>query len=388
MAEICPHCGTDIASQLRKCPNCGCDCLVTQEFCPECEYPLNEEPQDPSDLSERSDLSDRSDRSDQSDLSDRSDQSDMSDSSAVPSTEEEEDVEEDVEETSLKSLLMRKQVLWGAAAVILLILLGTGIYFFLQYRTDQRELADYKRLEGTTNPEYYQKFLNDYPDGKYFDEIRERMLILQSEAVDWDALQRNITRTGVTNFMQQHPNSLHQRTCEDMLDSIDWKAALDVGSEDAFNKYLTDHPSGRYAGEAADKMNAVQLAKVSSREKRMVQSTLQSFFTNAIGNQDIDAARAAIIEPFNFNTNQDATAETVIDYASKKMESDVIGLHYDISSMEIHKETLSDNDLGYAVKINLQETINRSDTNKPTERHYQVNAMLNYEYKIIRIIIL
>ena len=322
--------------------------------CPESEYPQNEELQDPS---------------------------------LVPPTDEEE--EEDVEETSLKSLLMQKQVLWGAAAVVVLILLGTGIYLFLQYRTDQRELADYKRLEGTTNPEYYQKFLNDYPDGKYYDEIRGRMLILQSEAVDWDALQRNITRTGVANFMQQHPNSLHLRTCEDMLDSLDWKAALAVGSEDAFNKYLADHPSGRYAGDAADKMNAVQLARVSPSEERRIRSKLESFFTNAIGKQDIDAARAAIIEPFKFNTNQDATAETIIDYANRKMASDVISLDYEMGeSIDIHKETLSDNDFGYAVKFTLHETINRSDTSQPTEKRYQVNAMLNYEYKIIRLIIL
>lgn len=360
MAETCPHCGTDIAGQLIKCPNCGCDCLATQEFCPECETPLQRLPQELP----------------QAPLSD-------------PSVEEEEEEEEEVEESGLKTLLMRKEVMWGAAAVVLLIMLCTGIYFFNRYRTNQSEQADYERLEGTTNPEFYQKFLNDYPDGKYYDEINARMHILLSEAEDWNALLKNVNKSGIKLFMQKYPESLHLRTCEDLLDSIDWQAALAADSEEAINRYLTDHPSGRYVDQAAEKKNAILLAKVSASERAKIRGTLLSFFSNAIGDMDIDAARAKICEPFNFNGRQDANAETIIEYARNKMESDVFGLHYEIApDMDIRKVTLSDNDVGYTVNATLNETISRSDTKKPTEKHYQVSATLNYAYKIVRIVIL
>jgi hypothetical protein len=357
-AETCPHCGTDIASQIRVCPNCGCECLVTQEFCPECESKLEELP------------------------------------SPIPSPEEEEEEEVEEEgienENRLKSLLMRKQVLWGAAAVVVLVMLCTGIYFFHQYRTNQREQADYERLEGTTNPEYYQKFLNDYPDGKHYDEIKERMLNLLSEEEDWNALLKNVSQSGVKQFMQRHPNSIHLRTCEDLLDSLDWQAALAAGNEEAITNYLTNHPSGRYAGDASDKKNALLLSMVKPNELNTIRGILKSFFNNAIGMQDIDAAFDAIAQPITFNGRQDANAETIIEYARNKMEGDVISLHYEIGTdIKAHKSNLPDGDTGYSVEFTLHETVYKSDISNPTtERKYHVNTTLNYQYKIMRMIIL
>ena len=50
MAGTCPHCGINIAGNLRQCPNCNEYCLNTQSQCPYCgtELPaLTEEPAEP-----------------------------------------------------------------------------------------------------------------------------------------------------------------------------------------------------------------------------------------------------------------------------------------------------------------------------------------------------
>ena len=68
-----------------------------------------------------------------------------------------------------------------------------------------------------------------------------------------------------------------------------------------------------------------------------------------------------------------------------KMAKDVIGLHYTFEQqMHVHKETLPDGNTGFAVEVNVQETISRSDTSQPTSHLYHVTALLNQEQKFVR----
>ena len=110
---------------------------------------------------------------------------------------------------------------WLIAILVLLAIACAGTYFYYTYWMEQKEKADYARLDGVTNPEFYQQFLIDYPKSKHYDEINERMQLLLVEAADWENLQKNISRKNISSFLQKHPESLRQRACEDMLDSID-----------------------------------------------------------------------------------------------------------------------------------------------------------------------
>ena len=347
MAGTCPHCGTKISGNLRQCSKCGSYCLTTQDKCPECGAELETVQQPQEEMKE-------------------------------------EVVQEKVVEKKKKPHKSKGPAI--IATVIALILLCVGYYFFDQHRMQQKEQVDYERLEGVTNPEFYQQFLIDYPDSKHFKEIEERMHVLQAEADDWKQLLKNINRSSISNFMQKHPGSLRGRACEDMIDSIDWQDALAIGNEEAITDYLNRHPSGRYVGDAAEKKNALLLSKVTSEEKAMIRGTLESFFSKAIANQDIEAAKAAIPDTMvNFCGKQDADAEAIIEYAKEKMAKDVIGLHYAIGQkMDVRKETLPNGNTGFAVEVNLQETISRSDTYQPSSNIYHVNALINQEQKIVR----
>ena len=347
MAGTCPHCGIKISGQLRQCPNCGSYCLLTQSQCPECKAALE------------------------------------------PITEPQNEPQSQTETAGQVTKQPKPHKSKGPAimaAVIALILLCVGYYFYDQHRMQQEEQKDYERLEGITNPEHYQQFLISYPNSKHYDEINERMQVLLVEAKDWEQLLQGINRSSISLFMQKHPNSLRQRTCEDMLDSIDWQDALNIGNEEAITDYLSKHPSGRYASDAAEKKNTILLSKVTPSERAMIRGTLEAFFSKAIANQDMDAARAAIPDTMiDFCGKQNADAEQVIQYAKEKMAKDVIGLHYAIEQkMDVHKETLPDGNTGFAVEVKLQETISRSDTNQPSSNIYHVTALLNQEQKIVR----
>lgn len=351
MAGTCPHCGIKISSQLRTCPQCGSFCLVSQEECPECNAPLE-----------------------------------------LPQKEE----QGTMTQKDTKGIHPRKErkkaSYWGrlVGAILFLILCSASYYFYNTYRMQQKEQAEYERLAEVTNPEFYQQFLIDYPESEHYDKINERMHLLQAEAREWEQLLKGITRSKVSSFLQNHPSSLRQRLCEDMLDSIDWHEAQAIGNEEAVTNYLAKHPSGRYVTEAAEKKNALLLTKVTPTERTMIRGTLEAFFSKAIANQDIEAVREAIPDSMaEFCGKQNADAETIVQYARNKMDKDVIGLHYAISQkMEVRKETLPDGNTGFAVEVNVQETISRSDTNQPTSDLYRVTALLNQEQKIVRLNVL
>ena len=362
MAGTCPHCNTKISGQLRTCPSCGGYYLLTQDKCPECGSPLGP--------------------------------------LAAPSTEESQDPKVDSKEVPLKkrspegertkrTRKKRRRISpWGClfGIVIILGLLGAGGYYYYMQWKQQKEQADYERLEGITNPDFYQQFLDAYPESQYRDEIQERMLVLQEEAKDWEQLLQGINRKSVSGFLKKYPNSLRLRLCEDMLDSIDWHDVQARNSEAAVTDYLTKHPSGRYVTEAAEKKNALLLAKATPEERAIIRGVLETFFAKAIANQDIEAARDAIPDTtMNFCGNPKADAEAIVQFARDKMAKDVIGLHYHIAQqMEIHKETLPDGNIGFSIEVNLQETISRSDMNQPASNLYRVTALLNQEQKIVR----
>lgn len=353
MAGTCPYCNTKIAGQLRTCPNCGSYCLVTQEKCPECESSLSPLPN--------------------------------------PSLEENPKQETEPQKAPVKrrpkKRRLKRSVVWGSITVIFLGLLAFGYHYYSMQRQQQKEQDDYERLAETTNPVFYQQFIEEHPDSPYREEIMERMLTLQKETEAWERLLQGINRKRVTKFLEEYPGSLRQRLCEDMLDSIDWHDALASNTEQAITKYLANHPSGRYVTEAADKKNALLLAKVTPEERAMLRGVLETFFSKAIANQDIEAAREAIPDTtMNFCGNQKADAEAIVQYAREKMEKDVIGLHYIIGQqLNIHRETLPDGNTGFSVEVNLQETISRSDMNQPASNIYHINALINQEQKIVRL---
>ena len=266
------------------------------------------------------------------------------------------------------------------------IALACAAYYYYQWQMQQKEQADYERLSGLTNPEFFQQFLLDYPNSIHYEEIYNRMQALQTEAKDWELLQKAISRKGISQFLQKHPGSLRQRACEDLLDSIDWHEALAIGNEEAVTDYLARHPEGRFVSDAAQKKNTLLLSKVTPEEKAMLRGTLEAFFSKAIAACDLEAAKAAIPDTMlSFCGKPNAVAEDIIEFAKTKMEKDVIGLHYSIGQqLSVHKETMPDGNTGFAVEAGLEETISRSDTGLPSSRRFHVNALVSQEQKIVK----
>lgn len=357
MAGTCPHCGINIAGNLRKCPDCDEYCLMTQDTCPNCGAGLNQYEDE--------------------------NVNGNGPSPALPGGRGNVNVNDNGDAPVRKK---NKSLIFTITFVGIIAIIICGVYYLDYKNNADREEREYAMLKDTSNPEYYNDFLAKYPKSIHYQDVKERLNVLLDETEEWNKMLQNISRSEIEKFMNAHPYSRRLHECEDMIDSIDWADAKKKNTEEAIINYLNSHPNGKYAEEASEKKNELSLMKITPQDKAIIRGTLENFFTAAMSKQDVNMISGLIPEKMeNFCGTQDATPEQIVSFAKSKMAADVMGLHYTIGEeFNVRKQTISDGTTGYAVDFPLQEIISRSDTNQPGTKSYQVTSLLNAEHKIIR----
>lgn len=347
MAGTCPHCGTAIAGKITKCPHCQNFILKEQDVCPHCGKAQQAADAPQADAPKKT--------------------------AAAPTPQPQKTKKHSY--GCLKSMVVFL-LLAGAA--------GAGGWYFYQRSLEQREAADYALLQNVTNPAYYEQFLADHPKSIYCDEVRRRRDKLLAESAEWEAVARTRSRIDILKFLQAHPQSVRQRECNDMLDSIDWNDAVSIGTLEAMGNYLSNHPNGLYAAEASEKMNELGRSRISPEERSIIYGVLDAFFTQGLARQDT-ATISRLSQDIRFCGTPSATPQQVLQFVQSKQAADVIGTHYLVDTdLNLRRETLEDGTLGFAVDFSLEETLSRTDANLPNSRTYRVSAQLNADRRLVR----
>lgn len=346
LAGTCPHCGVAIRGNVKQCPTCKTYVMKDATTCPVCSSILQPAPE-----------------------------------SADGDTATGGGGKQPVRKNKGKCIA------WTLLGLALCIAVAASCYIFTNRREKQREEEQYARLEALTNPEYYQQFLIDFPNSSHYDDVKRRMDALVQEEGDWKAMLGGVSRSSVTQFMEKHPQSARRCICENMLDSMDWADAIRQQTPEAIDRYLSMHPEGLYVTEAAGKKNELAMARISPEEKALVRGALETFLNSGIGKQDTAAIRqccAADVESFCGTAH--ATPAQIAAFARKRMERDVIGLHYQTGAeMSVSRQSMGDSTLGYAVEFTVNETSARKDPTQNSERQYRASALLNADRKIVKL---
>ena len=349
LAGTCPHCGVAIRGMIRQCPQCQEYVMKAATVCPHCSAPLPP-------------------------VSDATHENDAEQSANQPSGKKGKG------KAILTTLIVL--VLAGAAA-------AGGYWYWQQEREAQLEQERYIQLDGLTAPDFYRQYLEDFPQGKHFQEVQQRMDALIQENGDWQAVLAAVSRQNIEQFMQKHPQSARGCLCENMLDSIDWAETMSQQSPEAIDTYLSLHPEGQHVTEAANLKNELAMTKITADDRALIKGVLETFLNNGLSKQDttaISQCTGGRMDSFCGTSN--ATPSQIAAYAHKKMDKDVIGLHYTTgSNMDIRRHSLPDSSLGYAVEFAIDETLARKDATQNSERHYRASALLNAERKIVRLTI-
>ena len=355
MAGTCPRCGVKIADNLVKCPQCGRFSLMGRTECPLCKANLSQAQPEP-----------------------------QSTSSAEPQVKEPQHIPIQTQPRRPK----RRGCLGIGCLISFLLIVAVilGAFFYWTYLSQKsHEEGDYQRLQGVTNPEFYQQFLDDYPNSVHAEEVRTKMQHLKEEVKEWADAAKKRNRISLTRFLQNYPNSIHERECRDWIDSIDWKEASSLNTEQAIDNYLKSHPNGCYTDNATARMIEFSHQKITDRDRSYIRGIMDAFFSNGMARADLDVIGQAIPETMTeFCGTASATPEQIVRFTTDKKAADVIGIHYLINAdMVVKRDTLQNGQPAYAVSFSLDETVNRSDANQPSTKTYQVTSHLNDEKKIV-----
>lgn len=349
-APFCPSCGIKIAQNIKRCPECGTISLLNNDLCPHCGYPFKQA----------------------SDTPNEKEHTAIHDNSAYnPNSEE--------PKQDIKS--KKKWIIGIVAAVIIIIIGGTIIYMQSSWQAQDEEEMAYQNLTNDTNISDYEDFLTNYPDSKYKTDVQNRMNTLKAQNDKWLSICLSGSKNDFIQFMNEFPSSPYELQCKTKIDSLDWMDAKRLNTPDAIQRYLEEHPDGKYIVEAQKMQTTINDKKVEPQEEDFIHSTMVQFFT-ALGTNDKTAA-CANISPImtNFLQKKDAKKADVIAAMDQMHPESITSMQFIVNSDFVINKTKVTNGYNYSVKFSVDQNIVRTDEGK-TFASYTVSAELTPQFKI------
>lgn len=353
MAGTCPGCGVAIRKNLTLCPACGAHALYSEGTCPSCGKSL---PQ--------------------------------SSAPSIPSEPMFMPTSAETPKQPKPAPKPHRKGLWRVATIVmaLLVVLGACGYFYIQWQHEQEEKL-FAQVMQTTQPDFCQNFLDEYPHSAHYEEVEMYLQQLLEEAEKWALLAESPTQKSVKAFMDAHPASVHMRDCEALMDSLDWAEALNKKTEKSLMAYLDKHPNGAYLDEATHVLEQVKLCRVTPQNVTMVRGVLESFFTRAfVDHKAKDVRECLAADTLKFGDKSPATVSDIMASALAAKEKDVLGKHFMVKGEPSIEKTIDNDDrLTYHVRCTMIQTINRSNAKKNISLNHRVRATLTQEFKLMSI---
>lgn len=278
-AAHCPFCGIDIAGNLVTCPDCGKILLKSVKTCPNCGCNLGG-----TIISQNSVNSNHTQPSGETPTS------------GTPNN--------------------KKKKIWIIVIIFVVLIVGFGGYSYLNHKsqTDNME-TEYQNLEKDNNTADYEAFLEKYPQSQYTKEVRNRLDHLKLIQNQWTEISMSSSRNDFASFMQQFPNSQYESACKVKIDSLDWIDASSENTPDAYQRYLTMHPDGKYVNLCNQSKTNLDKMTVSYDEKSSVRGVVIRYFETVTQN-DQDGLSQIVVDKMyeqslNFMTQiHSGTAQT------------------------------------------------------------------------------
>lgn len=281
-------------------------------------------------------------------------------------------------------LKKNKRNLYIIVAIIVVFLLGGTWYAIsLQKEANQEEMA-YAVLENNNNTEDYIDFLEKYPNSPYTEEIRLRLAKLEEMIGKWRAIAMSDNVNDFKSFKQTYTDIQYGRLCDIKIDSLDYITAQKIGTSDAYQQYLANHPDGRYASEASIAQGYIRNQEVSDNEQSQIINVLTVFYDGFASKDDdkICTNIAATMTTFlhQHNTNK----ATVLNTIHSMFSEDIKGCQFNVNrDLQVKRKTdnNTDGNYYYIVTFTVDQHIQRDNEGK-TYGQYNCTAEINAQMLI------
>lgn len=294
--------------------------------------------------------------------------------SAVPS----------VEEIAKNTTAPRKKAKtgWIIFGVIAGLLIAGGLTTAYYLNQQNNEATAYAILTNNENISDYEDYIKKFPQGEHINEVKARLLELQTMYNEWEHVKRSSYKNDYKRFMTMYPNSVLVKQCDLKIDSLDWVDAMKENTIEGIEAYIAAHPEGRYLSEATIALGNLENIKVADADVQRIDATLRLFF-DAFAQND-DATLCTCITPVmkQFLSKTNVTKAEVVDLVNHTHSEHILSCNFVLNNdYESIKNTTSDGQTTYKVKFTVDQHITRDNEGK-TFGSYTAEAEFTNLFKI------
>ena len=361
-APTCPSCGIVIAGRVTKCRECGEVVFNDQALCPNCHVPLQKHtgPQATQASSHAS-----------------------SQAHAHGNVNDADGGKKDAADNNGKGKpkgLMPIVI----SLVIALILVFVGIYYF-RHIESINETEEYENAMQSNDQAVLQNYLDRFENAPqaHRDSVLAHLEIFKAAEQEWNNVMVSKSKTDFINFIARYPESFHITEAKIIVDSLDWAAAQNANTPEAYQQYLRDHADGNYVDEAKEKFDALDAERVSADDNERLHMLFVSYF-NALGQGNESALLATLDDILTeFLHKANASKNDVINHMRKLHDSEgVAGMSFRVNdNMTIKKEKAADDTAIYDVTFSVDQTISHADAHDSFVT-FKVHAKVNSHFLI------
>ena len=260
--------------------------------------------------------------------------------------------------------------------VVVLLLIGGGVYFYVSNNAAHEEEMAYEVLENNNNPQDYEDFLQNYPNSEHADEVRSRLQQLQDMLSKWNSIALSDDVNDFVNFKEQFTDPQYSRLCDIKIDSLDFITAQRVNTPEAFQRYLDNHPDGRYASEASVAQGSLREQEVTETDREQITEVLTDFF-NGFANRDESKICANISSTMTtFLHQHNATKADVLSKINAMFNDHIQGCQFNVNrDIQITRKNDSSGNAMFNVTFTVDQHISRDNEGKTFGQYKCVAAM-------------
>lgn len=286
-----------------------------------------------------------------------------------------EEVENELYSSDEQSPLVNKNNKKGKVFLIvgfifILLVGGVGVYYYLQDKNAKENEARYwNQCIDENSPQGYSKYLVQYPDGRFSEDARTKIVELRDkEQIEWERLRKSNDVDALFSFLTDHPDTPYTREISNAIDSLSWLKTISDNTADSYLAYLDNVKIGRFVGEYQTKAQErydylSQLKTLEGEELVELKKIIDDFFKSLSSRDEKDLAKRMVPSLAKFYDAQNQSSKKIIESIKSEFKKNKIrSISYTPITDSI--EAIVDNKGIYFITLPVKEEKTYADKKK------------------------
>lgn len=354
-APVCPSCGVEIAGKIEKCQYCGEVYFKNEGVCPHCH--------------KAAEITTAKTTEPKFEVSPTPSEPEQTPAKPKPTDNEGEKKK-------------NNRTIPIISVLIAIIVLGVCAYFYNTAKSD-KELEEYEFAINSDDPMVLQTYLDNFKDApqEHLDSINAHLQRLNAQDLEWTNAVISNSKSALTTYLKNHPDSPHRQEALSKIDSIDWAQCSKMDTPEAYQLYIDNHADGNHYDEAMLALKKVQATEVSPEERQAISNLFHLFFVS-INSKDEGGITSTVSDIIDFLGKTTATKNDIITFMHKQYKPDVESLVWSIdNNYKIQKTEIADGVYEFSVTFMANQKVAKTDGSTTTTQ-FRINAKVDAEGKI------